>query len=102
VLLIACLIEGVVYALGRSGIDGLLADVTPPGQQGRVQANYTAVVATGQLVGATASGALYLIWPGVPFSIAGLICLVAGAALFLPCVARLVRTSYRLSVVSSQ
>lgn len=90
-LLVLCVVEGVIYSLSRGGIDGLLADVTPPGEQGRVQANFTAVVAAGMLVGATASGAIYLLRPGLPFSIAGALCFVAGLALLLPRVAALIR-----------
>ena len=88
-LLLLCAVEGVVATVARSAIDGLLADVTPEGMQGRVQANFTALTAAGRLVGATAAGFIYLLDPGLPFIAGGAICLVAGMTLLLPRLARL-------------
>ncbi len=89
VLLLLCAIEGGVATIARSALDGLLADVTPEGMQGRVQANFTAVTAAGRLLGATAAGFIYLADPGLPFIVGGVSCLVAGLVLLLPRLARL-------------
>lgn len=90
-LLLLCAVEGVVATAARSALDGLLADVTPHGMQGRVQANFTAVTAAGRLLGATAAGFVYLVQPGLPFILGGLICGIAGGILLLPQLARLFR-----------
>ncbi len=89
ILLLLCAIEGGVATVARSALDGLLADVTPEGMQGRVQANFTAVTAAGRLLGATAAGFIYLADPGLPFIVGGLLCLIAGLMLLFPRLARL-------------
>lgn len=89
ILLLLCAIEGGVATIARSALDGLLADVTPEGMQGRVQANFTAITAAGRLLGATAAGFIYLVDPGLPFIMGGAICLIAGLVLLLPRLARL-------------
>jgi MFS family permease len=89
ILLLLCAIEGGVATIARSALDGLLADVTPEGMQGRVQANFTAITAAGRLLGATAAGFIYLVDPGLPFITGGVICLIAGLVLLLPRLARL-------------
>lgn len=88
-LLTLCAIEGAVATIARSALDGLLADATPDGAQGRVQANFTAFTAAGRLIGATAAGAIYLLDPGAPWWIGGGICFTCGLGLILPRVARL-------------
>ncbi|HEY8596827.1 MAG TPA: MFS transporter, partial [Thermomicrobiales bacterium] len=89
VLLVTCAVEGLITAVGRSALDGLLADATPAGAQGRVQANFAAVTAAGRLVGSAGAGLLYLLQPGAPFIVGGVICTLTGLALFLPALARL-------------
>ena len=89
VLLVTCAVEGLIAAVGRSALDGLLADATPAGAQGRVQANFAVVTAAGRLVGSAGAGLLYLLQPGVPFIVGGVICTLTGLALFLPTLARL-------------
>jgi MFS family permease len=91
VLLIVCAIEGAVATIARSALDGLLADATPEGAQGRVQANFTAFTAAGRLVGSTVAGALYLLGPGVPWIVGGGICVICGLALVLPRIVQLFR-----------
>ncbi len=89
VLLVTCAVEGLITAIGRSALDGLLADATPAGAQGRVQANFAAVTAAGRLVGSAGAGLLYIVQPGAPFIVGGVICALTGLALFLPALARL-------------
>lgn len=89
VLLLTCAIEGLIATIGRSALDGLLADATPAGAQGRVQANFAAVNAAGRLVGSAGAGLLYLLQPGAPFIVGGIICTITGLALLLPMLARL-------------
>jgi DHA1 family tetracycline resistance protein-like MFS transporter len=89
VLLVTCAVEGLITTVGRSAVDGLLADATPEGAQGRVQANFAAVTAAGRLVGSAGAGLLYLLQPGVPFIVGGVICAITGLVLFLPTIARL-------------
>jgi MFS family permease len=91
VLLIVCAIEGAVATIARSALDGLLADATPDGAQGRVQANFTAFTSAGRLVGSTAAGAIYLLGPGAPWLVGGGICVVCGLALVLPRIVQLFR-----------
>ena len=89
ILLVTCAVEGLITAVGRSALDGLLADATPDGAQGRVQANFAAVTAVGRLIGSAGAGLLYLFQPGAPFIVGGVICAITGLALFLPALARL-------------
>lgn len=89
VLLVACSVEGRIAAVGRSVLDGLLADATPPGLQGRVQANFATATAAGRLMGSVGAGLLYLLRPGVPFIVGGAICALTGLALLLPSLAHL-------------
>lgn len=89
VLLVTCAVEGLITAIGRSALDGFLADATPQGLQGRVQANFAAVTAGGRLVGSAGAGLLYLAGPGIPWAVGGILCALVGLALFLPTVARL-------------
>lgn len=91
VLLTVCAIEGAVATIARSALDGLLADATPEGVQGRVQANFTAFTAAGRLVGSSAAGAIYLIGPGMPWWIGGGACFVCGLVLVLPRIVQLFR-----------
>ena len=89
ILLVTCAVEGLITAIGRSALDGLLADATPDGAQGRIQANFAAVTAVGRLIGSAGAGLLYLVQPGAPFIVGGIICAITGLALFLPALARL-------------
>ena len=89
VLLVTCAVEGLILTVGRVALDGFLADVTPDGLQGRVQANFAATTAAGRLVGSAGAGLLYIIGPGVPWAVGGIICALVGVALFLPALARL-------------
>lgn len=81
-------VEGFAAAFARSALDGLLADVTPVGAQGKAQANYSAAGMMGSFVGATASGFLYAVGPGAPFTATGVMFLVVACGLFLPAVSR--------------
>src|SRR5262249_58595552 len=88
-LVILSVPEGIAAACARSGVDGLLADATPPHVRGKVQANYSAAGTGGAFVVATASGFVYAASPGLPFILVGAIYLLAALALLLPGVAKL-------------
>lgn len=53
----------------------------PQGLQGRIHALFSAAWAAGSLVGATASGFLYAVEPGVPWFATGLLYLLVALAL---------------------
>lgn len=88
-LLIISVLEGTAAAITRGALDGLLADVAPSDAKGKVQANFSAAGTLGSFIGATIAGVLYTFAPGVPFVSAGILCLAAFGALFLPGIVRL-------------
>jgi len=89
------ILEGSATAIVRSALDGFLADVMPQDARGKVQANYSAANFIGNLIGATAAGLLYGFTPGLPFLMAGLVCLCACLVLFLPGLAQQFHTARR-------
>jgi MFS family permease len=83
------MLEGIASSLVGSAVGGLLADVTPAGVRGRVQANFSAAGTLGSLISATGAGALYTLAPGVPFLAVGLTYIAASLVLLAPALARL-------------
>lgn len=77
-------VEGIAAAVSRSALDGFLADVTPLGMRGKVQANYSAAQTGGSFVAATAAGFLYALGPGIPFVAAAGVFLVTAGVLCVP------------------
>lgn len=88
-LVIVSVIEGLAVSIIQGGVNGLLADVTPGGVKGKVQANFSAAGTLGAFFGATAAGFLYIWKPGMPFAAAGIAGLLALAGLFVPAVVHL-------------
>ena len=84
-----CGVEGVFHALAESGVNGLLADVTPAGREGTVQAHFNAARTAGSLLGATVAGFFYAVGPGVPFLMTGPWYVFGTVILFLPSFARM-------------
>jgi MFS family permease len=87
-LVLLSAVEGISGAVARSAVDGLLADVAPPAMRGRAQANYSAAGTGAAFVMALLSGALYGIYPGLPFAAVALAFLFTTLALFLPPIRR--------------
>jgi MFS family permease len=75
------LVEGVGLAVARVATDGFLADHMPQGIQGRIHALFGAAGAAGSLVGATVSGFLYAVEPGIPLLAMGVLYLLVAVAL---------------------
>jgi MFS family permease len=94
-LVILSVVEGISVAIQNGGVSGLLADATPPGTQGKVQANFTAAGAFGSFLGATFSGLLYTYNPSIPFLVAGIMGLLLCGALFLPAIAHIFPTMHQ-------
>lgn len=69
--------------MARAATDGFLADHVPPGLQGRIHALFSAVGTAGSLVGATASGVLYTVEPGVPLLTMGMLYLLVSVVLLV-------------------
>jgi MFS family permease len=88
-LVLLSAVEGVSGGVGRSAVDGLLADLTPPDVRGRVQARYSAASTAGAFVMAALAGLLYGFSPGLPFLVAGVAFLLTALALQLPVIWRL-------------
>jgi MFS family permease len=88
-IIIFSMLEGVANAVLRSGIDGMLADLTPASAKGRVQANYTAAGNLGDFIGATASGLVYALAPNLPFVLSSALCFLLACTLFYPSMQRL-------------
>ena len=89
------LIEGAGLAVARVATDGFLADHMLPGLQGRIHALFSAAGTAGSLVGATVSGFLYAVEPGVPLLTMGVLYLLVTVALLVVPVLR-----HRCSAVS--
>jgi MFS family permease len=67
-------------AVARAATDGFLADHMPRGLQGCIHGLFSAAWTAGSLVGATASGMLYAVEPGVPLLVEGLLYLMVAVA----------------------
>jgi MFS family permease len=81
------LVEGTGLAVARAAADGFLADHVPPGLQGRIHALFSAAGTAGSLGGATVSGVLYAVEPGMPLLAMGMLyLLVAGVLLGVPAI----------------
>ncbi|MBF6590076.1 MAG: MFS transporter [Ktedonobacterales bacterium] len=87
--------EGMGAAFARGGLDGLLADATPPDIRGTIQANYSAAGTAGSFLAATAAGFLYALAPGVPFLANGLLYLAALVGLLVMLARRRAATRVR-------
>jgi MFS family permease len=86
------LVEGTGLAAARVATDGFLADHVPQNLQGRIHARFSAAGTAGSLVGATVSGVLYAVEPGVPLLAMGVLyLLVAVALLVVPAIRHLSR-----------
>jgi MFS family permease len=86
------LVEGAGLAAARAATDGFLADRIPQDLQGRIHARFSAAGTAGSLVGATVSGVLYAVEPGVPLLAMGVLyLLVALALLVVPAIRHLFR-----------
>lgn len=83
-LVLLSAVEGISGAVARSAVDGLLADVAPPAMRGRAQANYSAAGTGAAFAMALLSGALYGVYPGLPFAVVAAAFLFTSFALFLP------------------
>lgn len=102
-LVIMSVVEGGAAAIHGSGISGLLADVTPAGVKGKVQANFSAAGTLGSFMGATFSGLLYTYNPSIPFFVAGALGVLLCGSLFFPGVVRLFRFSqYATAQISTE
>jgi MFS family permease len=80
------LVEGAGLAVARVATDGFLADHAdhvPQGLQGRIHARFSAAGTAGSLLGATVSGFLYAVEPGVPLMAMGLLYLLVAVALLV-------------------
>jgi MFS family permease len=77
------LVEGAGLAVARVATDGLLADHVPPGCQGRIHALFSAAGTAGSLLGATVSGFLYAVEPGVPLLAMGVLYLLVAVTLLV-------------------
>jgi MFS family permease len=73
-------VEGAGLAVARAATDGFLADHMPRGLQGCIHGLFSAAWTAGSLVGATASGMLYAVEPGVPLLVEGLLYLMVAVA----------------------
>ena len=92
-IIVLALVEGVGLAVARVATDGFLADHVPRGLQGRIHALFSAAGTAGSLLGATVSGFLYAVEPGVPLLAMGVLyVLVAMAMLAVPAIRQLFRT----------
>jgi MFS family permease len=67
----------------RVATDGFLADHVPQGLQGRIHALFGAAGTAGSLLGATVSGVLYAVEPGVPLLAMGVLYLLVAMALLV-------------------
>jgi MFS family permease len=86
------LVEGIGLAAARAATDGFLADHVPQGLQGRVHARFSAAGTAGSILGATISGVLYAVEPGVPLLAMGVLyLLVVLALLVVPAVRQMFR-----------
>ena len=88
-ILAVSFVEGAPSSLARSAADGLIADVSPRGGEGRAQARFTAAQNAGSLIGATAGGVLYELSSGAPFALLAGVYLVSALLLLTPALARL-------------
>jgi len=88
--IVACgLVEGAGVAVARAATDGFLADHMPQGIQGRIHGLFSAAWTPGCLLGATVSGLLYAVEPGVPWLTTGVLYLIVAVALTVgPAIAR--------------
>jgi len=77
------LVEGAGLAVARIATDGFLADHVPPGIPGRIHALFSAAGTAGSLVGATVSGLLYTVEPGMPLLAMGVLYLLVPVALLV-------------------
>jgi DHA1 family solute carrier family 18 vesicular amine transporter 1/2 len=80
-IVIISILEGTALALARGSVDGLLADVMPMAMKGKIQAIYSTAGTLGSFFGSLAAGILYLLAPGAPFFVEGILYL--GTLLFL-------------------
>jgi DHA1 family multidrug resistance protein-like MFS transporter len=80
-IVIISILEGTALALARGSVDGLLADVMPMGMKGKIQAIYSTAGTLGSFLGSLAAGILYLLSPGAPFFVEGI--LYSSTLLFL-------------------
>jgi hypothetical protein len=69
--------------VARVATDGFLADHVSQGLQGRIHALFSAVGTAGSLLGATVSGVLYVIEPGMPLLAMGVLYLLVAMALLV-------------------
>ena len=76
-------VEGAGLAVARVATDGFLADHVSQGLQGRIHALFSAVGTAGSLLGATVSGVLYVIEPGMPLLAMGVLYLLVAMALLV-------------------
>jgi MFS family permease len=82
-IIVLALVEGAGLAVVRVATDGFLADHVPQGIQGRIHALFSAAGTAGSLLGATVSGFLYAMEPGVPLLAMGVLYLLVPVALLV-------------------
>lgn len=82
-IIVLALVEGAGLAVVRVATDGFLADHVPQGIQGRIHALFSAAGTVGSLLGATVSGFLYAMEPGVPLLAMGVLYLLVPVALLV-------------------
>jgi MFS family permease len=82
-IIAVALVEGAGLAVARVATDGFLADHMPQGLQGRIHALFSAAGTAGSLLGATVSGFLYAVEPGVPSLTMGVLYLLVTVALLV-------------------
>jgi MFS family permease len=80
-IIVLALVEGAGLAVVRVATDGFLADHVPQGIQGRIHALFSTAGTAGSLLGATVSGFLYAMEPGVPLLAMGVLYLLVPVAL---------------------
>ena len=100
------LVEGAGLAVARAATNGFLADHMPRGLQGHIHALFSAAGSAGSLVGATASGLLYAVEPGVPLLPEGILYLIVALTLTavqaMACLSSLVRIGHAVDLVSEE
>jgi 3-oxoacyl-(acyl-carrier-protein) synthase len=78
----------------------------PRGLQGHIHALFSAAGSAGSLVGATASGLLYAVEPGVPLLAEGILYLIVALTLTalqaMACLSSLVRIGHAVDLVSEE
>jgi MFS family permease len=93
-------------AVARAATDGFLADHMPRGLQGRIHGLFSAAWTAGSLVGATASGLLYAVEPGVPLLAEGILYLLVALTLTsvraMVYLSSLVRIGHGVDLVSEE